>query len=108
MQEQGYLTGLFYDPNATDLPLREERMFVVAMGAEHAQRAAVSGQLLDAFADGGADLNEIGVPFSDPLADGPVIQRASERALKGGTSLPNVLKLVREFRRDGFRRAARP
>jgi tryptophan synthase alpha chain len=48
----------------------------------------------------GADLIELGVPFSDPMADGPTIQRASERALKGGTSLPRVLGLVRELRRQ--------
>ena len=47
----------------------------------------------------GADAIEIGIPFSDPMADGATIQRASERALKSGTSLAHVLKLVREFRR---------
>lgn len=47
----------------------------------------------------GADLIELGMPFSDPMADGPTIQRASERALKGGVTLPRVLELVREFRR---------
>ena len=48
----------------------------------------------------GADLIELGVPFSDPMADGPTIQRASERALEKGTSLPRILELVREFRRE--------
>lgn len=52
--------------------------------------------------DAGADVIELGVPFSDPLADGPVIQRASERALARGTSLKDVLELAREIR------AARP
>jgi tryptophan synthase alpha chain len=47
----------------------------------------------------GVDVLELGVPFSDPLADGPVIQRASERALAGGTSLRDVLAFVAEFRR---------
>jgi tryptophan synthase alpha chain len=47
---------------------------------------------------GGADVIELGVPFSDPVADGPVIQRASERALKHGTSLSQVLKLASEIR----------
>jgi tryptophan synthase alpha chain len=46
----------------------------------------------------GADVIELGVPFSDPVADGPVIQRASERALLNGTSLADVLKLAREIR----------
>jgi tryptophan synthase alpha chain len=48
----------------------------------------------------GADVIELGVPFSDPVADGPVIQRASERALRGGTSLQDVLRLAREIRRE--------
>ena len=52
--------------------------------------------------DAGADVIELGVPFSDPMADGPVIQRASERALAHGTSLKNVLALASEIR------AARP
>jgi len=48
----------------------------------------------------GADVIELGVPFSDPVADGPVIQRASERALQKGTSLQNVLQLAREIRAE--------
>ena len=48
--------------------------------------------------EAGADVIELGVPFSDPLADGPVIQRASERAIKHGTSLSQVLKLAAEIR----------
>ena len=50
--------------------------------------------------DAGADVLELGVPFSDPLADGPVIQRSSERALKRGTTLASVLETVRALRRD--------
>ena len=49
---------------------------------------------------GGADVLELGVPFSDPVADGPVIQRSSERALKRGTTLVDVLETVRAIRRD--------
>lgn len=52
-----------------------------------------------ALAEAGADVIELGVPFSDPLADGPTIQRASERALKSGTTLAGVLELVRRIRR---------
>ena len=48
--------------------------------------------------DAGADVIELGVPFSDPLADGPIIQRASERALAHGTRLKDVLALAREIR----------
>ena len=57
-------------------------------------------KILSALERAGADLIELGVPFSDPMADGATIQRASERALKSGTSLPRVLDLVRKFRRD--------
>ncbi|MFY9327628.1 MAG: tryptophan synthase subunit alpha [Georgfuchsia sp.] len=56
--------------------------------------------LLHALVAGGADIIELGVPFSDPMADGPTIQRASERALKQGMSLTRVLDIAREFRRD--------
>jgi len=51
-----------------------------------------------AMADAGADMIELGVPFSDPVADGPVIQRASERALRAGTTLTGVLALVKSLR----------
>ena len=57
--------------------------------------AARSADLLVAVARAGADVLEVGVPFSDPLADGPVIQRASERALAAGMSLRGVLEIVR-------------
>src|SRR3989475_2669343 len=53
-----------------------------------------------ALAEAGADVIELGVPFSDPLADGPTIQRASERALKAGTTLAGVLGLVRRIRQS--------
>ena len=51
--------------------------------------------------DAGADVIELGVPFSDPLADGPVIQRASERAVARGTRLKDVLALAARFARRG-------
>src|SRR6266550_4020545 len=53
-----------------------------------------------ALAEAGADFIELGVPFSDPLADGPTIQRASERALKSGTTLAGVIDLVRRIRKS--------
>jgi len=53
-----------------------------------------------ALADAGADVIELGIPFSDPLADGPTIQRASERALKSHTTLAQVIDLVREIRKS--------
>ncbi len=59
--------------------------------------------LLHALVESGADIVELGVPFSDPLADGPAIQRASERALEHRVSLLDVLEMVREFRRSDRR-----
>ena len=56
--------------------------------------------LMHALATAGADVIELGVPFSDPMADGPVIQRASERALKHGVGLDRVLAFVAEFRKS--------
>lgn len=56
--------------------------------------------LMRALVEGGADIIELGVPFSDPMADGPTIQRASERALKEGMSLHGVLDIVRRFRTE--------
>ena len=58
----------------------------------------VTRRLLPRLVEAGADLIELGVPFSDPMADGPVIQRAGERALAAGMSLAGVLDIVREFR----------
>jgi tryptophan synthase alpha chain len=59
---------------------------------------ATTREIVLAAIEAGAGIIELGVPFSDPLADGPVIQRASERALKHGTSLEQVLKLAAEIR----------
>jgi len=59
---------------------------------------ATTREVILAAIDAGASIVELGVPFSDPLADGPVIQRASERALKHGTSLQQVLTLAAEIR----------
>ncbi|HLY59770.1 MAG TPA: tryptophan synthase subunit alpha [Terriglobia bacterium] len=57
-----------------------------------------TGKILRALDRGGADLIELGIPFSDPLADGPVIQRASERALKAGTTLRKILEVLPRWR----------
>jgi tryptophan synthase alpha chain len=59
----------------------------------------ISLQCMYALVKGGADIIELGVPFSDPMADGPTIQRASERALAKGMTLAGVLELVTAFRR---------
>ncbi len=55
---------------------------------------------LRAVADGGADVIELGVPFSDPMADGRVIEQAALRALKSGIYLTQIFEMVREFRKD--------
>lgn len=57
-----------------------------------------SGEILVRLDRSGADLLEVGVPFSDPLADGPVIQRATERAIRAGATLDKVLRLVADVR----------
>ena len=59
---------------------------------------ALTLPLMRGLVEAGCDILELGVPFSDPMADGPVIQRSSERALKHGVSLSDVLGMVRDFR----------
>jgi len=56
-------------------------------------------ELMHALVRGGSSVIELGVPFSDPMADGPVIQRASERALSHGVTLHSCLEMVKEFRK---------
>jgi tryptophan synthase alpha chain len=65
--------------------------------------ADVTAEVMQALADGGADIIELGVPFSDPMADGPVIQKASERALAKGIGMPQVLAHVKAFRQRNDR-----
>ncbi len=67
----------------------------VTAGDPHADTTPA---VMHALVEGGADVIELGVPFSDPMADGPVIQKASERALARGIGLAQVLAMVREFR----------
>ena len=59
---------------------------------------ALTVPLMRSLVEAGADILELGVPFSDPMADGPVVQRSGERALKQGVGLRDVLGLVRDFR----------
>ena len=61
---------------------------------------AATGRLIPLLADAGADVIELGVPFSDPMADGPTIQLASERALSAGTTLEGILAVVKSARRE--------
>jgi len=62
--------------------------------------AKSSLEILHALAGGGADMLELGIPFSDPVADGPTIQAADIRALKAGITPPKALDIIREFRRE--------
>ena len=59
---------------------------------------AATARLIPCMAEAGADIIELGVPFSDPMADGPTIQKASERALAAGTTLSGILAMVKEVR----------
>jgi tryptophan synthase alpha chain len=61
-------------------------------------RLDVTPELMHAMVQAGADIIELGVPFSDPMADGPVIQKAGEAALRLGVGMPQVLEMVRQFR----------
>lgn len=76
---------------------RNRAALVLYLTAGHPSRAESLG-VLEAVADAGADVIELGVPFSDPLADGPVIQRSSHQALAGGASLGWTLELLAGFR----------
>ncbi len=60
---------------------------------------SASKQIVLALAQNGADVIELGVPFTDPMADGPTIQASSQRALDSGTTLPDILQMVRDLRR---------
>jgi tryptophan synthase alpha chain len=74
---------------------RKALILFVTAGHPH---PALTVPLMHALAECGADILELGVPFSDPMADGPVIQRASEHALSKGVGLRDVLAMVHEFR----------
>lgn len=81
------------------MPLRfENKPSLVAYVTCGDPNLVTTREIILAAIDAGADVIELGVPFSDPLADGPVIQRASERALRQGTTIEQVLKLAKEIR----------
>jgi tryptophan synthase alpha chain len=77
---------------------QNRKAFIAYITADDPSPAHTAALVL-ALERGGADLIELGVPFSDPIADGPVIQRASDRALRAGTTLRGILETVREIRR---------
>jgi tryptophan synthase alpha chain len=77
----------------------EQRPALIAYITAGDPSPAATSELVAALERGGADLIELGVPFSDPIADGPVIQRGSERALKAGTKLATVLDIAAQIRK---------
>jgi tryptophan synthase alpha chain len=85
------------DATFAALRARRERALVAYFTAGDPS-LAITRRLVVEAARRGADVIELGIPFSDPLADGPVIQRATQRALAAGVTLPRVLELVREMR----------
>lgn len=76
----------------------EQRSGLVAYVTAGDPTPGISPSIIEALERGGADLIELGVPFSDPIADGPVIQRGADRALKAGTTLKQVLNIARQIR----------
>src|SRR3984893_13783766 len=78
----------------------EGRAGLVASLIAGAPDIETSTRLFEGVAAAGADLIEIGMPFSDPMADGPSIQAAGLRALKSGMTLKKTLEMVRAFRKD--------
>jgi len=87
------ISGLF------DRCKAENRKAFIAYVTAGDPSPGVTASLVLALERGGADLIELGVPFSDPIADGPVIQRASDRALRAGMTMRKILEIVREIRR---------
>ena len=78
---------------------RENRCGIIAYLTAGDPTPEATPELVAALERGGADLIELGVPFSDPIADGPVIQQAGERSLRAGTTLSKVLGIATEIRR---------
>jgi tryptophan synthase alpha chain len=85
------------DARFRELAARGEKALVPFVTAGHPD-LETTAELVPALAEAGADVIELGVPFSDPMADGPTIQRSSERALAGGATLRRILELVKRLR----------
>ncbi len=96
MKRENRLTALF-----KELKDKGEKALVTFITAGDPDLESTE-RLVTALAQNGADIVELGVPFSDPMADGPTIQASSERALESGTTLPKVLKLVKRLRDGGL------
>ena len=79
---------------------REERRALIPFVTAGDPDLKTTRELIPELARAGASLVELGVPFSDPMADGPVIQRASERALRNGVGVAEVLSVIEDARRE--------
>jgi len=79
---------------------RQQRQALIPYIVAGHPEPSITVPLMHALVKAGADVIELGVPFSDPMADGPVIQRSGERALKHGVGLKDVLGMVKQFRGD--------
>src|SRR5438046_1290131 len=79
------------------LKARKKKAFIAYITAGD-PNFKITEELVLNFAKAGVDMVELGVPFSDPMADGPTIQAGSQRALKSGTTLPRILQLVKRIR----------
>lgn len=88
------------DQTFADLKERGRKALVIYLTAGDPD-AETSFRSMCATAESGADVIELGIPFSDPTADGPVIQRAAQRAIRGGMNLRGALALVKRFREAG-------
>jgi tryptophan synthase alpha chain len=82
-----------------DLCRKENRSAFIAYVTAGDPSPDRTPEIVAALERGGVDLIELGVPFSDPIADGPVIQRAASRALQAGTTVPKVLDMARQIRK---------
>ena len=80
-----------------DVKMNDKKVFIPFITAGYPS-LELTAELLSALADGGADMIEIGVPFSDPIADGPTIQASSQTALKNGVTLKWIFNEIRKIR----------
>jgi len=87
------------DKKFSQLKKKGKQAFIAFITAGYPD-LATTARLFGELEQGGVDIIELGVPFSDPLADGPVIQAASEYSLKKGTNLPRILELVKKLRKS--------
>ncbi|MCX7816523.1 MAG: tryptophan synthase subunit alpha [Syntrophales bacterium] len=85
------------DTRFATLKGKGEKALIAYITAGHPD-LEITEAVIPALADAGVDVVEIGVPFSDPTADGPIIQGSSQKALRSGTTLPSILEMIKRFR----------